>query len=125
MEEMVGSFPVGLINVFRATGIAVGFVLAGCVTPGSTAPRSLQVSEDQGLVAVKVASNRTFVSSLFRKWGMLEVRRVEDHRTVTMTNRSGDFTGHSLFIEPLPPGTYEITSVSNLAGGNFSVSSSA
>lgn len=117
-------------NLIRT--IAFGALLAalgGCAispeTRSQSAPSALRLETGQGLLALKITSNRPAVSTFFAKWTTLRVRNTESKDTITVVNRSDSSAGHSLFLQPLPPGTYEIESVGNQASGWLTITESA
>lgn len=112
--------------------IAFGALLAllgGCAispeTRTKSAPSALRLEPGQGLIALKITSNRPAVSTFFLKWTTLRVKNTESRDTTTVVDRSDSSAGHSLFLLPLPPGTYEIEAVGNQASGWLTITESA
>lgn len=113
-------------------GIAFGTLLAiigGCATTAEnrikSLPSNLHVEQNQGVMALKITSNRPKVSTFFPKWTSLRVKNIESKETTTIVDRSDSSAGHSLFLHSLPPGTYEIEAVGNLASGYVTITESA
>jgi len=93
-------------------------LLAGCaITPetrAKSAPAALQLDPAKGLVALKITSNRSTTDDmLIHKWTMLTVRNVDTQKTTIVDDRSDSSAEHSLFLQPLPTGVYEIETVGN------------
>lgn len=104
-------------------------LMAGCaITPETrmqTAPASLRLAEGQGVLALKVTSNRPSVSTFFPKWSTLRVTNIELNEKFTLSDRSDSSAGNSLFIDTLPAGSYVIEAVGNLASGAITISEGA
>ena len=104
--------------------LAIAFItlLAGCaITPETrarSAPAALRLAPAEGLVALKITANRPTVNMHFHrfKWTMLTVRNVDTRVATTIDDRSDWSAEHSLFLQPLPAGVYEIEA---LVGGNL------
>jgi hypothetical protein len=94
-------------------------------TRSQTAPAALRLEPAQGVLALKVTSNRSTVSTFFVKWTTLRVLNLETKQTTTLDDRSDSSAAHSLFVNPLPAGTYEIQAVGNQASGGMTITESA
>jgi len=102
---------------------------AGCaITPEArmqTAPGSIRLADGQGVLALKVTSNRPSVSTFFAKWTTLRVTNTDRNEQFTLTDRSDSSAGHSLFVESLPAGAYLIDAVGNQASGWLTITEGA
>jgi hypothetical protein len=108
---------------------ALAVLVSGCaVSPenrAQSAPSALRLEQKQGLMSLKITSNRPTVSTFFTKWTTLRVTNIESKVTTTVVDRSDSSAGHSLFIQPLPSGTYEVESVGNGASGWLTITETA
>lgn len=105
-----------------AFGISLS-ILNGCAVSPETraqeAPATLRLEPGQGMLALRVTSNRSAVSTYFGKWTSLQVKNIVSKNVTTIVDRSDTSAGHSLFINSLPVGTYEIVAVANAAYGGI------
>jgi hypothetical protein len=114
---------------FLLSFVAAALILAGCaVTPeqrAKNAPGAVQLAADQGLIALKITSNRPAVSTFFGKWNALSLRNVDTKESFTLTDRADSSAGHSLFVQALPAGRYALEGVGNAAYGAATITSRA
>ncbi|WP_341888215.1 hypothetical protein [Variovorax sp. YR752] len=113
-----------LLRLTIASWLAACFLLSGCaISPISpeerarNAPSSLQLTSAQGVVSLKMTSNRARVSTYFSQWSRLWVKNLETSDLTSLSNRSDSIENHSFFVGALPAGTYEIHSVESSASG--------
>jgi hypothetical protein len=104
-------------------------LLAGCAASpeqrAKSAPGAVQVAPEQGLLALKITTNRPMVSQFFAKWTTLNIRNSETKEAFTLIDRADSSAGHSLFVHPLPAGQYAIEGVFNSAVGAMTITSGA
>lgn len=115
--------------IARFTGSIAIVLAAGCaVSPefrAKSAPSAISLPTNQGLVAVAITSNRDATSTFFGKWSSIRFRDVASRETFVALDTSSTASTQSLFVLPLPAGTYEVDSVNNSAQGWLTISSSA
>ncbi|PIF76825.1 hypothetical protein CLU95_3993 [Variovorax sp. 54] len=113
-----------LFRLMIAPWLTVSLLLSGCaiapISPeerAKNAPGSLQLTSAQGVVSLKITSNRARVSTYFSQWSKLWVKNLETSGLTSLSNRSDSIENHSLFVGALLAGTYEIHSVESSASG--------
>jgi len=109
--------------------VAWATLLGGCAVTAETraksAPGALKLEADQGLLALKITSNRPAVSTFFVKWSTLRVKNVATQETTAILERSDSSAGHALFVQPLPAGEYQVEAVGNQASGWMTITEGA
>lgn len=121
-----------LLRLAIAPCLTAALLLSGCaISPISPEERaknalsSLQLTSAQGVVSLKMTSNRARVSTYFSQWTRLRVKNLETSDLTSLSNRSDSIENHSLFVGALPAGTYEIHSVESSASGMATLTSFA
>jgi photosystem II stability/assembly factor-like uncharacterized protein len=116
-----------LVN-FLVLALLLHFLTGCAITPetrAQAAPIAVTPSQDEGIVTLKISTNRSTVSLFFVKWTMLRIRNLETDKKFTLYDKADSFRSYSLFVDALPNGTYSIESFGNIASGWLTVSSSA
>jgi hypothetical protein len=126
LKEYIRQFRRCMALVLAAT---LFFLVGGCaVTPetrAKSAPGAVQITPGQGLLALKITANRLGVGTFFGKWHFLRVRNLESQEIITIGNRADSSAEHSLFVQGLSSGTYQLESVNNMASGAMTLTQSA
>ncbi|WP_147400455.1 WD40/YVTN/BNR-like repeat-containing protein [Acidovorax cavernicola] len=121
-----------LLRLAIAPWLTAALLLSGCAIPqvspeerAKNAPSSLQLAPAQGVVSVKMTSNRAGISTFFGQWARLQVKNLETSEKTWLSNRSELIENHSLFLGALSPGTYEIHGVESSSSAVMTLISSA
>jgi hypothetical protein len=106
------------LHIVLATALIV--LLAGCaITPetrAKSAPAALWLDSSEGLMALKITSNRPTINTFHFKWTTLKVRNVDTQVTTIVDDRSDSSAAPSLFLQPLSAGFYEIEELVSWSG---------
>lgn len=101
---------------------------AGCAAQESQLraidPSAVSVPPAQGLLALRIVSNNVRGAQntgaaggpLFFGSARLTLKSVPNGKTYKLDNKAGRSAGYALFLEPLPPGRYQVVEMTTQAG---------
>lgn len=101
-----------------AAVLALACITSACVSPPVTpetraesSPKALRMSPGEGMVVVKLATNRPQVSRLFRKFHSIVVWNENQEKEYVLGDHADAWASHGFFAKGLPLGRYTIRDI--------------